>query len=386
MRIFQAFAMRVDLPPSAERQEEDLEDLTTARQQESGTVSPSALHLVPEKKYWTRVKAQVAGRLVQGTLPEDHRARFLLRMPRQWNGGLVVAAAAGVADPHCYDIYLSDFALQQGYAFAVTDKAVKTATIGMDTVVLAHTPEGSISQWSKRLDALANLASTEAANYYGSKPRQIIAFGISNGGYLARRAAESKGGIYNAALDISGVLWRRDSHNLLRELPLALRASATHPWNTSLLEESGMPDLKGEWLSLAKQYKDIYWQSVMHLFLGDFDPLYSGPVEDYDLDTRPPAVGEAIEVIENSGDLQVPCISVAGRRDYLISCKNHAVAYEELVKRKGKSALFELSIVENGAHVDSNSQQFSFISPLMPYAHEAFQQLVKLLDKSPVSA
>jgi alpha-beta hydrolase superfamily lysophospholipase len=378
MKIFQAFAMRVELPTAAERQEEGFADLSTAEDRERGTLSPYAVHLAPDRRYWTKLKGPVPGRLLKGTLPETHRARFLLRMPREWNGGLVVAASAGVTDQHCYDLYLSDFVLQKGYAFAVTDKAVRTAALDPGTVLFAHTPESSIAHWSERLDSLANLAIEESAKYYGRKPEQVIAFGVSNGGYIARRAAESQTGLFSAALDVSGVLWRADRNNLLREIPKALRASEQDPWNEDLFEESGMPDFSGQWHDLARQYRDVYWHAVMHLFLGDFDSQYSGSPELYDLDSRPDYVHDAIRAVENSGDLQVPCISLAGSRDFLISCRNHALGYSDLVKSRGKSSLHELRIIENAAHVDSNGLQFSFLTPLMPHAHEAFDRLCSI--------
>lgn len=384
MTVIRAMAMRAELPRQPQRSEKELSDLTTLSLQDTAELSMDALHIAPPRKYWTEISHAVPGKEITGTLPDDHHARFVLRLPQNWNGSLVVAAASGITNEFSYDLYFSDYLLLRGYAFAATDKAVRRAILDVDTVILPFTPEGHISRWTDRLFQLGEFSRNECEKYYGKRPKQTIAAGLSNGGYIARRAAETNSQVFDGAIEIAGVLWRSQSNNLLRELPLALRAaSAGDPsgnWDTDLLERSGMPDIEQEWFAVADLYRNYYWEAVMHLFLGHFDPDYNGPLEEYDLDKRPDKVLESISGIENSGDLKIPLISLAAERDYLISYRNHALAYRRLVEKQGKQELHKLMSYPDACHIDANAETFSFVRPIMPHAHAAIEELEKILS------
>ncbi|HAZ09156.1 MAG TPA: hypothetical protein DCZ01_11695 [Elusimicrobia bacterium] len=381
MSLVRAFGFRIDLPRLPVLTETDLPDLTTRAQRAAGTVAPDAHHIVPPAWLWANLDAPVPGRLIEGTLPDDHHARFLLRLPRDWNGRLVVAAASGITDERTYDLYFSDFALSRGYAFAATDKGVRRAVLDADTVLMPLTPQSSLRRWTSRLQALASFARQTAKRRYGRAPEKTYAVGLSNGGFLARRAAES--GFVDGAVEVSGVLWRAAKGNLLRELPAALRATARKPWNRPALRRAGMPAGDARWDPLLAHYRAIYWESSLGLFLSDLDPDYDGPAEDYDLDSRPASVRETISGFENTGDLRAPLISISGRHDFLISCAGHAESYRDLVRSRGKESLHRMLFVENASHIDSNAAAFPFVEPLMPRAHAAFEDLVAWVEKTP---
>jgi alpha-beta hydrolase superfamily lysophospholipase len=379
--LLRSFAFRADVPVKPVRAAADVDDLTTRAERGAGTLAPDALHIAPPKEYWTPLPKPVPGRRVEGTLPDDHRARFVLRLPREWNGTLVVAAASGITDERTYDLYFSDFALSRGCAFAATDKAVRRCVLDGDTVLMPHAPDNSVRRWASRLEALAALARREAADFYGREVERAYAVGLSNGGYVARRAAESSAGLFDGALEISGVLWRADSGNLMRQLPAALRASTGAHWNEGALALAGYPPAEGRWTALRAFYKAAYWEASLGLFLGDVDPAYVGPAESYDLDARPASVRETIKSFENTGDLQIPLFSIAGRRDYLIPHGPHAEGYAALARARGKAALHRLELVDDASHIDTNRETFPFVEPLMPRAHRAFDELVSLVEK-----
>ena len=50
------------------------------------------------------------------------QARFVLRLPNDWNGKLVVAGASGTRSEFNGDCAWSDYVLQQGYAYASQNK------------------------------------------------------------------------------------------------------------------------------------------------------------------------------------------------------------------------------------------------------------------------
>src|SRR5437868_4133095 len=52
------------------------------------------------------------------------QARFLLRLPADWNGRLVVAGASGTRSEYNGDFAWSDYVLQEGYAYASQNKGV----------------------------------------------------------------------------------------------------------------------------------------------------------------------------------------------------------------------------------------------------------------------
>jgi hypothetical protein len=369
-----AYAFRVDLPREPGIVEADLADLTTA----SNPPSEDALHIAPPKPLRTAVTKPVPGTLVTGSLPPENRARFLLRVPRDWNGRLVVAAASGITDETTYDLYFSDFLVSKGCAFAATDKGVRRAVIDADTVVMPMTPESSVRRWSGRLETLASFSRAALKRLRGRGPERTYAVGLSNGGFLARRAAEM--GFVDGAVEISGVMWRADKGNLMRELPALLRAVAKEPWDQDAVARAGFPRVDAKWKPLADLYKLVYWESSLGVFVSDLDPEYRGAVADYDLDSRPAALA-AIREFENTGDLRAPLISIAGRHDYLIPCAGHAEAYRDLVRAKGKGGLHRLVFEDDAAHIDTNADMFPFVTPLMPRAHAAFDELVAWVEK-----
>jgi hypothetical protein len=182
-------------------------------------------------------------------------------------------------------------------------------------------------------------------------------------------------GFVDGAVDVSGVLWRADKGNLLRELPALLRAVSREPWDQEAILRAGFPRVDEKWRPLADLYKLAFWESALGIFLSDLDPSYAGALPDYDLDSRPAALA-AIRELENTGDLKAPLISIAGRRDYLVPCAGHAEAYRDLVRSRGKGDRHRLVIADDAGHIDANACAFPFAQPLMPRAHAAFDELV----------
>lgn len=363
MSVLRSFAFRVELPRTPGIVETDLPDLTTAPQREAGTLAADAVNIAPPKKHWTPVPKPVPGTFVTGNLPPENRARFLLRVPRDWNGRLVVAASPGVTEETSYDLYFSDRLLSLGYAFAVTDKGVRRAVLDGDTLVMPMTPESSVRRWAGRLETLVETAREILLRRRGLAPERVYAVGVSNGGFVARRAAEL--GFVDGAVDISGVLWRADKGNLLRELPALLRA--------------GLPSVDAKWKPVADLYRLFFWESSLGVFVSDLDPSYQGALPDYDLDSRPEALA-AIRELQNTGDLKAPLISISGRQDFLVPCASHAESYGDLARSRGKADLHRLVLVDDAAHIDTNAEAFPFITPLMPRAHAAFDDLVAWVE------
>ncbi|MBI3565277.1 MAG: hypothetical protein HY079_08790 [Elusimicrobia bacterium] len=170
MSTIRSYAFKADLPVAPVLERSESADLTTGPARAAGTLAADALHIAPPKAYWTPLAAPVPGTLFRGTLPDDHHARFVLRLPRDWNGRLVVAAASGVTDEDTYDLWFADFALSRGYAFAATDKGVRRAVLDGTTVLMPMIPEAGVTRWPSRLEALVRHARALAQQARGRAP------------------------------------------------------------------------------------------------------------------------------------------------------------------------------------------------------------------------
>lgn len=355
MPSFRALGLRAGGPrePKVERYSQD--DLTTYTARTAGGIAPDALMVAPPPAFWTPLPGPIPGALITGTLPPEGLARFLLRMPKQWNGGLVLSASPGFTDEHGYDLYWSDFLIKEGYAFACMDKGVH-ATLDGDTFFLPMDGTTSIRHWLRRFQELAVFAAEECSRHYGRAPERAFAVGVSNGGYLVRRLLEESPELVQGGIDVSGVLWRPE-RNLLISLPKMLR--------------EGLP-VEPAWEKALAIYRAVYWEASLAVFIADLDPDYDGPLADYDLAGRPASVHAAVAEVSNTGRPGKPLTSVSGRKDFLITPADHAQAYRDLAAPGGKHSLL---LVDDATHVDADRALIPAAQPLMPHAHRAFRDL-----------
>ena len=88
-------------------------------QTDRGVIAPSPAKRPPITKV-------VPGVQINGRIASDPtgQARFLLRLPDDWNGRLVVAGASGTRSEFNGDFAWSDFVVQKGYAYASQNKGV----------------------------------------------------------------------------------------------------------------------------------------------------------------------------------------------------------------------------------------------------------------------
>src|SRR6266853_1313762 len=82
--------------------------------------------IAPDPAHRTPITGPVPGVQLNARIAGDPtgQARFLLRLPNDWNGRLVVAGASGTRSEYNGDFAWSDFVLQKGYAYASQNKGV----------------------------------------------------------------------------------------------------------------------------------------------------------------------------------------------------------------------------------------------------------------------
>ncbi len=73
-------------------------------------------------------------------------------------------------------------------------------------MLMSMVPEAGIARWAERLEALAVFSKVLAVKHRtGRAPEKTYAVGLSNGGYAARRAAESPSEISTASSPALGL-------------------------------------------------------------------------------------------------------------------------------------------------------------------------------------
>src|SRR6267143_2484884 len=161
-----------------------------------GVIAPDALNRTPITKAVPGV--QIDARIASDPQGE---ARFLLRLPDDWNGRLVVAGASGTRSEFNGDFAWSDYVVQKGYAYASQNKGVLNLRIisltgaggpsdcrlNPSSPVYVHfyddDPGQQFTRWREYMIAAAKLAREGVEARYGHKPRYTYAVGTSNGGY-----------------------------------------------------------------------------------------------------------------------------------------------------------------------------------------------------------
>jgi hypothetical protein len=199
--------------------------------------------------------------------------RFVLRVPTDWNGRLVVAGTPAFRSEFAGDAIWSDYVLMRGYAYASSNKGI-AYNAGLEKIAATDAP-GRVypipfdlhslesEKLAIRLGALAPSAVpipswnddfvtlTKAAKQYlvahRHLPSHTYAVGFSNGGAQVRSLLERHPDLVDGGVDWSGVYWS-PQHSLLDYLPAFLRAMPAYvasgfadPQAAAAIEAAGFP-------------------------------------------------------------------------------------------------------------------------------------------------
>ena len=197
-----------------------------------GVIAPSANKRPPITKV-------VPGLQIQARIASDPtgQARFLLRLPNDWNGRLVVAGASGTRSEFNGDFAWSDYVVQKGYAYASQNKGVLNLQLSAPTDPLGcrlnpasrvfvhfydNDPGQPFTRWREYMIRAARLAKEGVHAGYGNWPRYTYAVGTSNGGYQVRRAIETEPELFDGGVDWEGTFVDEHAPNILTDLPPAI--------------------------------------------------------------------------------------------------------------------------------------------------------------------
>src|SRR5712664_543782 len=152
----------------------------------------------------TQITKAVPGLQIAARVAGDptREARFLLRLPDDWNGNLVVVSATPPADPLACRLNPASPVWVHFY----DNDAAKPFT-----------------EWQERIVQAAKLARDGVKARYQHYPRYTYAVGTSNGGYQVRRAIEEAPDLFDGGVDWEGTFVDPSANNLLGTLPPAIR-------------------------------------------------------------------------------------------------------------------------------------------------------------------
>jgi alpha-beta hydrolase superfamily lysophospholipase len=390
--------------PGAERQVAAcLDDLSTKSIAATGHTDAS--DWLPLHSAATRNPAGVVpGIQIDGYFPDtstmnaykgwNHDAQFVIRLPGNWNGKLVVTGAPGVRRQYATDYLISDWVLAQGYAFAATDKGNSGTSFYKD----GATPGDAIAEWHQRVSELTIAAKDAVRQRYGQPPAFTYMTGISNGGYLTRHALENRPDLYDGGVDWEGALWRPEGPTLFNYLPVALK---NYPrWRTlgdprahdAMVNAGFAPGSEFLW----DHHYAVYWDLTQRTYREEMDPAFDGALEagipfcasglpacdaDYDYASRPAAVRDAVAKVSLTGRIGKPLITLHGDLDSLLPIGTNSVAYADLVKKAGRTNSHRFYVVEGGNHVDQLYDVFpGKLRPIAPCYRAAFEAMARWVE------
>ena len=362
-------------------------------------------------------------------------ARFLLRLPDDWNGDLVVAGASGTRSEFNGDLAWSNYVLQRGFAYASQNKGVLNFFLTAPDPALAAPGAASdplacriqpppsplaglfahfydndaakpFTEWQSRIVQAARTAREGVKGGYNHYPRHSFAVGTSNGGYQVRRAVEEAPDLFDGGVDWEGTFVDGGTFNILSDLPPAVKnfpLYAASGFNSAgaaaqAIQAAGYPpDIVNRnsigvvTASLWQNYYFQFWEVTQCQWQKRLDPTYNtygAGIANYDYFARTQVsdVQQNLDAFANTGKIKVPLITVAGTMDGLLPIKHHARAYADKVaaSRKGNNderrAQFRLYEVQNGNHIETFKDTFPQLEFIQPHAQRAFDLLVKHVE------
>jgi hypothetical protein len=398
-----------------------------------GTITPTTDRGVisPPVPFRTPITKQVPGIQLEAYLADDPtgEARFLIRLPDDWNGKLVVAGASGTRSEFNGDFSWSDYVVQKGYAYASQNKGVfnlNFASLNSQTAPDADScrlnpastfwvhfydtaPDKPFTQWTQYMVSAGQLAQAAAKALYNHYPSRTYAVGTSNGGYQVRRAIEEAPNVFDGGVDWEGTFVDASGPNILIDLPPAIKnwpdyvASGFNPNSPAaqnIIAAGYPPDIVSGANSFWQNYSNSFWEVTQCQWQKRFDPSWvtyvDGPnniagTGGYDYLSRiaqDPSIFAQVAAIATTGKIKKPLITVAGTMDALLPIKRGARAYEDAVNasRKGdndhRAAQYRLYEVQNGNHIETYKTTFPQLEFIQPHAQKAFDLLVEHVENN----
>jgi len=380
-------------------------------------IAPSAAKRPP-------ITVVVPGVQINGRFADDPtgQGRFLLRLPDNWNGRLVVAGASGTRSEFNGDFAWSDYVVQKGYAYASQNKGVLNLqfSTAADPLACRLNPASPLfvrfydneagqpfTRWAEYMIKAAQVARDGVKGAYGNWPRYTYAVGTSNGGYQVRRALEEAPKLFDGGVDWEGTFVDEHAPNLLTDLPPSLLnfpdyvASGFNPASTAaknIVAAGYGPDIVSGANSFWLNHWNQFWEVTQCQWQKRLDPTYDTYVSgtgtyNYVQRLSFSNVGAEMAAFATTGLIGAPLVTVHGTMDSLLPIDHHARAYARKVNAaldaaaRGadpKRPAYRLYEVQNANHIETYQDTFPQLELLMPHAQKAFDLLVANVESGAV--
>jgi len=353
----------------------------------------------------TRNPSGVPGLQVDGYFPDtssfnathgwNHDSQFVLRIPDDWNGSLVVTGAPGTRKQYACDFLISDFVLERGFAYASTDKGNN----GPDFYRDGEKPGDAVAEWHERVTQLAIGVKEALRERFGHEPRRTYMAGISNGGYLVRWQLENHPELYDGGVDWEGPLFTPDGPNLFTTLPTAVRYTLGQATPADMYAAGFAPGSEPLW----SYHSQVYWGVTQKTYRAQFDPAYDPTCPGatagttlaeilapcprdttYDAwfsypQSRP--VHDALARVSLTGKIEKPLLTLHGTLDTLLPISAHSDVYARMIDNQHRDRLHRYYRIEGGNHVDSLvGLDPERLRPMLPCFRAAFDALTAWIE------
>jgi hypothetical protein len=383
--------------PGAEMQRlaclDDMTTTATAASDYTDAADWASLNPVGQRK-----PSGVPGLQVDGYFPDTstantthgwlHDSQFVIRLPHEWNGRLILTGAPGTRKQYAHDVEISDWVLSRGYAYASTDKGNGGTSFYSDGIE----PGDAGVEWNTRVTELAIATKQVVAQYYGKLADRTYVTGISQGGYLTRWQLENRPELYDGGVDWEGTFWNASTPNIFTNLVAGIRYFPEYRLTRSRAARDAM--IKAGFAPGSEFLWDdhyvVYWDLTQRTYREEFDPSYDGALTggipfcqegvpmcdaDYDYASRPEAQA-AVRRIENTGRIGKPMLTLHGTLDTLLPIATNGDPYTARVRAAGKGGLHRYYVIEDGNHVDGRYDLFpDKIRPIWPCWTKALEAL-----------
>lgn len=327
----------------------------------------------------------------------NHDSQFVIRLPDEWNGKLVVTGAPGVRKQYANDFIISDWVIARGYAFASTDKGNSGTSFYDD----GERPGDAVLEWHRRVRQLTKAAKAVVEQRYGRAPRRTYMTGISNGGYLTRWQLERYPKLYDGGVDWEGTLLQAGEPNLFTYLPAALRnypqwqATGDEQAYRNMIDAGFEPGSEVVW----PDHYAVYWDLTQRVYREEFDPDFDGDQKagyafcqpgsfdgacdaDYDYASRPQAVKDAMQRVSLTGNIRRRMLTLHGTLDALLPIDTDSHIYRRMVRAGEHPRKHRYYVIEDGTHVDGLADAYpEQLRPILPCYRAAFVALERWVER-----
>jgi len=365
----------------------------------------------------------VPGLQIFGAMADNSHARWVIRLPLDWNGRLVINVAAGVRSEYASDITHSNYMVQNGYAYAATNKGhlASWASTPADPKACPQSPPGgpgatsyihldqsdlpqdqAFAGWSSRTIETTRLAKRLAAAQFGVEPEFTYLTGISAGALVTRHILEKNPEEFDGGVD-----WAAPYVNLNRDLNGLIGWFAIGMKNFPDYRDSGFSTSSAGYQALRRAFfpPDLFGAPTANSAKGSFfethyngpwqvlecgnlrvlEPDYSGSLGDYDYAARKgdPKLRSLLSAVTLTGRLSRPLISIHGTMDATAALQGSRLYREDVIGR-GLGPLYRLYEIQNGTHRDrykDSPTNFAEIEYMEPHFITAFETLIAWVEK-----